>query len=102
MPPPAEEPKATRPDRDTHAVLGVQSERRIVARPDRVGKKLMSARVTPPTWRFFKKGSAELDVTQEAMLRTALALFMSRFRGVPEAGYQAVWEAIRKEAAGED
>lgn len=63
--------------------------------------KPLTARVTPDTWRFFKQGSAELEVTQEQMLRTAIRLFSSKFREVPEREYRAVYERIRKETFSE-
>lgn len=69
-------------------------------RPDRVGLKPMTVRVDARTWRFFKKLAPDLDTTQEKLLRIALALFMSKFRGASESEYQAVLETIRKEAAG--
>jgi hypothetical protein len=75
-------------------------EREQTARPDRVGLKVMSVHVVPLTWRFFKKQAIDLEVTQEKVLARALALYMSRYRGVPEDEHQAVWEAIEKEIKG--
>jgi hypothetical protein len=48
----------------------------------------------------FKKLAPDLNTTQEKLFHGALRLFMSRFKGVPEYEKQAVWEAIKKEAAG--
>lgn len=71
-----------------------------VPRPDRAALKGMTAHVDVVTWRFFKKLAPDLNTTQEKLLHGALRLFMSRFKGVPESEKQAVWEAIKKEAAG--
>ena len=73
-----------------------------VPRPDRVGLKPLTVRVTPDMWRFFKKASAELEETQEQLLRTAVQLFSSKLRGMPDSEYRAVYRRIRKEAAGEN
>ncbi len=80
--------------------LESDAHRETVPRPDRVDLKTMTVRVDIRTWRFFKKLAPDLDATQERLLRTALALFMSRFNGVPESEFRAVWDAIRREAAG--
>jgi hypothetical protein len=60
----------------------------------------MTARVDARTWLFFKQLAPELGTTQEKLLRKALALFMSKFRGAAGGEKQAVLEAIEREITG--
>jgi hypothetical protein len=94
-------PAATAPRPDRRGETRRELLKASAPRPDRVDLKPMTVRVDARTWRFFKKLAPDLDTTQEKLLRRALRLFMSKFNGVPESEYQAIWEAIGKEAAGD-
>lgn len=57
----------------------------------------MTTRVPPWVRRRYKIVAAELDKTMDEVQVAALLLLIVKFKDAPQAEYQSVWEAIRKE-----